>query len=127
MVNWKLICKNVDPKDIEEYGRFSEVPAGDHIIKGIVISSKSGNAYNILVSMNTPKLTSKSEVKLFCNCDDFKFRWAWVLNEHNALLSPQNFVLTPPKIMNKTHDLGCCKHIKVFLTLKEKQMLSTLQ
>jgi len=52
-----------------------------------------------------------SNVKVYCNCSDFQFRWAYVLDQHKALLHPENFVLEPPKNKNPGMTVGACKHL----------------
>jgi hypothetical protein len=46
--------------------------------------------------------------------------------DYDALLAPTSFILTPPKITNKTQDIGCCKHIKIFLQKKSKNQVNKI-
>ena len=126
MIQWKTLTKNISRKDMDDFGEFRETQHGNGILSGIVVSKGSGKAYSIQVHMNTDTLKSDSLVKVFCNCDNFKFQWAYVLHKHNALISPQNFILLPPKQTNPNLDIGCCKHIKVFLELAFEQQLKKL-
>ena len=102
-------------KDLLEFGQVTQIPAGDYNLRGFIVNNTTGKAYNIVLKMDTPKLVPETNFSVFCSCDDFKFRWAWVLNEHDSLLAPQTFILTPPKKTNSAHKLDVCKHIKVFL------------
>ena len=65
--------------------------------------------------MDTEQLQANSQIRCNCTCDDFQFRWAWVLNQKGALLDRQKYVLTPPNITNPKHVLGACKHINEFI------------
>lgn len=128
MVQWKNLIENSDIKDLEEFSVFREAENSDtnHMLHGVAVSKKSQKAYNIVCYMDTEKFTEHTKMQVNCNCDDFKFRCAYVLFKHQALLAPQNFVLTPPKVMNPTETLKTCKHIKLFLLLKEKSLLSKI-
>ena len=126
MVHWVELTKDIKPKDMLDFGEFRETKDEPGLIAGFVVSKGSGNAYSIQVQMDTHSLTDKSKVKVFCNCDNFKFQWAYVLHKHDALIAPQNFILLPPKITNPNQAVGCCKHIKVFLELKYKAELRRL-
>ena len=123
MIKWQDLIKNVNPRDIKEYSEIREGHSKNNIINGILFSKKSGKGYNIIVQTNTEKLLDNSLVRVYCNCDDFKFRWAYVLHKRDALLAPTTFILTPPKITNTAQDIGCCKHLKVFLEKKFKNEL----
>jgi hypothetical protein len=126
MINWQNLIKNVDQKDIEDYSELREGNSKPGMLNGILFSKKSGKGYNIVVQTNTDQLLPTSLVRVYCNCDDFKFRWAYVLHKHDALLAPTSFILTPPKITNKTQDIGCCKHIKIFLQKKSKNQVNRI-
>lgn len=126
MINWKVLTKNISQKDMDDFGEFRETHHGNGILSGIVVSKNSGKAYSIQVHMNTDMLTDNSLVKVFCNCDNFKFQWAYVLNKHNSLIAPQNFILLPPKQTNPDLTIGCCKHLKVFLELAYAHQLKRI-
>lgn len=126
MINWKLLTKNISKKDMDDFGEFRETHHGNGILAGIVVSKNSGKAYSIQIQMDTNELQVNSNIKVFCNCDNFKFQWAYVLHKHNALIAPQNFILLPPKQTNPNLDIGCCKHIKVFLELAHENQLRKL-
>lgn len=85
-------------------------------ILGVLVINKdpkSQKAYNILIQSNSYPITENSSVKVFCNCDNFKFQWAYVLDQKQSLLNPNNgqFILTPPKQTNPNQDIGVCKHV----------------
>lgn len=126
MIQWNQLTKNISKKDMEDFGEFRETQHENGVLAGFVVSKSSGKAYTIQVQMNTPTLKSDSMVKVFCNCDNFKFQWAFVLHKHNALIAPQNFILLPPKQTNPNQDIGCCKHIKVFIDLAYANQLKRL-
>ena len=65
--------------------------------------------------MDTEKLAANSKVRVACTCDDFKFRWAYILYQRGALLHPNRFVLEPPKITNPNMEINACKHIHTFI------------
>lgn len=87
----------------------------DYIIDGVVINKKSGKGYNVAIHMDTEQLTPKSNLKVYCSCSDFKFRWAYVLYKQGALLNPKEFVLEPPKKTNPDNKMNACKHIHTFM------------
>ena len=128
MIPWQTLIAQVDPKDIEEYGLFREssVLDKDHYLGGLVISKKTQKSYNIMCQLDTVKFEENSKVRVFCNCDDFAFRRAYVLAKQDALLRPHDFILTPPKKTNPNEILSVCKHIKVFLLLKYQKKLKTI-
>lgn len=126
MINWKTLTKNITRKDMDDFGEFRETHHGNGLLAGIVVSKNSGKAYSIQIHMDTNELSDKSQVKVYCNCDNFKFQWAYVLYKHNALIAPQNFILSPPNQKNPNQEIGCCKHIKVFLELAHEKQLRKL-
>lgn len=126
MINWQELTKNISSKDMNDFGEFRETKHDNHILSGFVVSKNSGKPYAIQIQMDTELFSLNSRVKVFCNCDDFKFRWAYVLHKFNALIAPQNFVLLPPKQTNPNMEIGCCKHIKVFLELANHTNLKKL-
>ena len=126
MVSWQELSKDINPKDMIDYGEFRETIHKDGILGGFVVSKQTGKAYAIQVQMDTLELQAASKVKVFCNCDDFKFRWAYVLHKFDGLIAPQNFILLPPKITNPNMVVGCCKHIKVFLEKAHDHSLARL-
>ena len=126
MINWKELTKGISPKDMIEYGEFRETHHDNHILSGFVVSKGSGKPYAIQIQMDTEHLAQNSKVKVYCNCENFKFQWAYVLYKHDALIAPQNFVLLPPKQTNPNMNVGCCKHIKVFLELAHDANLKRL-
>ncbi len=90
-------------------------PSNDYMLNGIVVSKKSGKAYNVEIQINTKTLEANSNVKVSCSCDDFKFRWAAVLHKEGALLNPKNFRLDEPKVTNPNGIQSACKHIHTFM------------
>ena len=126
MIPWKVLTKDIKEKDMLEYGEFREAKDNPGLIAGFVVSKQTGKSYSIQIQMDTNTLGTNTKIRAFCNCDDFKFRWAYVLHKFDALIAPQNFILLPPKITNPNMTPGCCKHIKVFLELKYHDNLRKL-
>lgn len=126
MIEWPLLTENISRKDMDDFGEFRESHHGNGILAGIVVSKGSSKAYSIQVQMDTDTLQKNSKVKVFCNCDNFKFQWAYVLHKYNALIAPQNFILLPPKQTNPNQNIGCCKHIKVFLEMAYNHQLKRI-
>ena len=126
MVNWKDLTKEIKPKDMLDFGEFRETKNEDGILAGFVVSKQSGKPYAIQIQMNTQTLQPNTKIKAYCNCDDFKFRWAYVLHKFDGLIAPQNFILLPPKQTNPNMEVGCCKHIKVFLEKASEHSLARL-
>jgi hypothetical protein len=123
MIHWKDLTKNISKKDMDDFGEFRETQHEGGILAGIVVSKQSGKAYSIRIHLDTEHLDNNTKVKVYCNCDNFKFQWAYVLNKYSALIAPQNFILLPPKQTNPDLKIGCCKHIKVFLELAYEKRL----
>jgi len=86
-----------------------------HKVDGVVVNKKSGKGYNIEIQMDTEELQKDSKLKVFCNCDDFKFRWAYVLDQKQALLYPSKFLLDSPKKTNPDQVMNACKHVHTFI------------
>lgn len=112
MINIKFLSK--EPKDITTMvvRKVSSLP---YIIRGAAVNKKTGKAYNIDIHMDTEDLSNKSNLKVACSCDDFKYRWAYSLHQKGALLNPKNFVLEPPKKTNPDLNINACKHIHAFI------------
>ena len=79
--------------------------------KEIVATVENKYRCEILKTDNIDYWNNNTNVKVFCSCSDFQFRWAYTLYKHGALLYAENFVLTPPKIKNPGNKVGACKHI----------------
>jgi len=97
----------------------------DFIVKGVVVNKKSGKGYNVEIHMDTQKLEKKSNLKVACSCDDFQYRWAYVLAQKGALLNPKRYVLEPPKKTNPDQNVNACKHIHTFLKVELDKSLKT--
>ena len=80
-----------------------------------MVNKKSQTGYTVKVEMDTPDLIQTSNIRCCCSCDDFQFRWAWVLDQRGALLDRSRYVLTPPVVKNPKFILGACKHINEFI------------
>jgi len=95
----------------------------DYRLTGVAVNKKSGKAYSLEVEMNTKKLEPDSMVKVACTCHDFKFRWAYALDQVGALLNRNMYVLKPAKITNPDNDTKVCKHLHTFMKLELEHML----
>lgn len=91
-----------------------KVQSAKNSLEGVVLNKKSHKAYNVTIKFDTPQLQKDSLVSVYCNCDDFKYRWAYPLFEKDALLNVRNFQLTPPEKTNPKGELNACKHIHAF-------------
>ncbi len=113
MVNIKTLDRT--PKDIRSMvTRKSSITPFN--IRGVAVNKKSGKAYNIEIQMDTEFLTSDSNVRVACSCDDFQYRWAYALFQKGALLNTKKYVLTPPNKTNPDLIMSACKHIHAFVT-----------
>ncbi len=97
----------------------------DYEIKGVVVNKKTSRGYNVEMQMDTEKLTSKSNLRVYCSCHDFKFRWAYPLSLEGALMHPNDFQLTPAKITNPDNLTNACKHIHIFVKYELDNALRT--
>ena len=110
-----LITKlSKEPKDFNTMVS-RKVPSIPYVVNGVVVNKKSGKAYNVEIHMNTEELSATSKVKVACTCDDFKFRWAYALDQKGALLNPKKFRLDPPTKTNPDESVNACKHIHTFI------------
>ena len=122
MINIMKLAK--EPKDYNDFVA-RKVSAQPYIVKGLVINKKTNKAYNIDIHMDTEELTQDTKVKVSCSCEDFKFRWAYVLYKEGALLNPNTFVLEPPKKTNPDQIMNDCKHIHAFVKNEMSGKLKT--
>ena len=97
----------------------------DYKVNGVAVNKKSGKGYNITIMMDTKELTMDSNVKVVCTCEDFKYRWAYVLYTKDALLNPKTFQLTPPEKTNPNEVMNACKHIHAFMKNEMEHKLKT--
>jgi len=83
-----------------------------------VVNSPSGSKYTVYVELqpkDTVKKLLKTEVKIFCSCNDFKYRSAYTLGkENNLFLAPSiekhlGIAITEPPRRVTTTNL--CKHL----------------
>lgn len=73
--------------------------------------SAIANGHQVFIQIYGDKISVKSPVKLYCDCDFFKYNLAYALYKQDSLLYPENFILTPPKKKNTSLTLSGCKHI----------------
>lgn len=120
MISISDMIKTVDAKDMEEFGSFRENPSSgqNKTLNGFVVSKKTEKIYRMQILMDTDDLTNDTKGAYYCDCQEFMYRCAYVLYTKKALLHPNLFVLTPPKVTNPNREVKLCKHLKVFLTRK---------
>lgn len=91
----------------------------ENVSNFIIINKISKTAYNVSLEYDkTKNLNINSNIRVVCNCDDFQFRWAYVLFTKDGLYNPHRLVLTPPVKTNPNQNIGCCKHISQILNEK---------
>jgi hypothetical protein len=89
-------------------------------ITKVRLTKKGGQLTKVVADSYTPGSSSKYEseieflpskkIKLSCSCDDFVYRFEWVLyRKGSADLVYGNG--EPPDETNPARTLGCCKHI----------------
>lgn len=90
------------------------------------VTSDTGHAHTVLLQIDPDfslKNWSSNKVRVFCDCNDFKFRSAYILNRRNSLFSNDNVKLAlgqaltdAPKSSNGTRTTLLCKHAFAALT-----------
>lgn len=75
------------------------------------IITSFANNHRVEILVLDSKIQISSNVKIFCDCDFFKFNLAFGLNKIGSLLHPEEFRLLPPKSKNTSLTLSGCKHI----------------
>ena len=53
---------------------------------------------------------SKSKLKVYCGCPDFKYTWAWALSQKGAAIVDASNE-DPPDVRNPGYKPGVCKHL----------------
>ncbi len=89
-----------------------------YVIFKFKVTSGSGKNYNVIIKTNPDfDLTNgyNNKVQIYCNCPDFKYRSAYILNRRNSLFTNDkiktwlgNALSDAPKSSSKTSLL--CKH-----------------
>lgn len=70
------------------------------------------NNHEVHIDIFNNRISSDTPVKVYCNCDFFKYNLAYSLLKNDGLLFPENFTkLFPPKSKNPGLSLSGCKHI----------------
>lgn len=85
-------------------------------IKAIKLKDKiqiltTANDHNVEINIIGDTINIKNPVKIYCDCDFFKYNLAYTLYKNNALLYPERFMLRPPRVKNLNMQLSGCKHI----------------
>lgn len=59
-----------------------------YVIFKLLVHSPSGSAYTVIIRLN-PDFNlqdwTNNKIKIYCNCPDFKYRSAYILNKHDSL------------------------------------------
>ena len=86
-------------------------------------SASVNNKYTTQVKKDSKgPWSTQASVKVDCNCADFMYRWAYVLNQNEGLIYPANYVDEPPKHKNPGMEVGACKHVnKVVKEILERE------
>ena len=71
----------------------------------------AANGHNVEIIIMDEKINIHSPVKIYCDCEFFKYNLAYSLHKNNALLHPKNFILSPPRKKNQSLQLSGCKHV----------------
>ena len=72
----------------------------------------SPQVYIVKIQSNTPTLKGTSEVKVSCDCHDFRYRCAYCLDQIDALMMEPSYLLTPPDKTNPgCKEIRACKHV----------------
>lgn len=89
-----------------------------YVIFKLEVTSETGNKYNVFIRVNPDFNLNNwvnNEVKIYCNCADFKYRSSYLLNKRNSLflndkikISLGQALTDAPKGKSKTTLL--CKH-----------------
>lgn len=89
-----------------------------YVIFKLKVTSDSGKSYTVIIKTNPDfdlNKWSNNKVKIFCDCPDFKYRSAYLLNKRNSLFSNEKVktllgqsLSDAPKSKTKTTLL--CKH-----------------
>lgn len=83
------------------------------------VNVKSSSTYKVIIEIgpqNDYRRVLNSEAKIYCQCADFKFRSAWVLNHTDNLFLNKNIetelsVALDQKPTNMNNTTTSCKHI----------------
>lgn len=62
-------------------------------------------------SRHITKAMAKRDVHVHCSCQDFKYRWHWVLARKDAAPTPVGPGAAPPDITNPRKLVAMCKHL----------------
>lgn len=82
--------------------------------EGILISCNANDKYTCNLFLFGKKININSKIKVNCDCESFKYEFAYTLNKHNALLDNEMFIkyiTKPPRKKNRYLIPTACKHI----------------
>jgi hypothetical protein len=107
--NYKNREKNLKNINLIEFEKKYNDTEFKFIIKGLIVGK---NRYTPEIEVYTATgIHITSPVKIFCNCDSFKFEFAYAVAKYDSLLHPENFILHRPKEKNQFVTASGCKHI----------------
>jgi hypothetical protein len=83
--------------------------SGSQVVKAVAEAYTPGSSAGTLYDVEI-EFKPKKKIKLGCSCDDFVYRFEWVLyNKGSADIQYGNGA--PPDDTNPARTLGCCKHV----------------
>ena len=107
LLSFPLTFKNLDPKiNAIDISDITAIRYNDRIVIHSV-----ANGHEVYIENLSDSIAAKNPVRVFCDCDFFKYNLAYPLYKTGSLLFPERFMLKPPKHKNTSMQLSGCKHI----------------
>ena len=106
-----------------------------YIIFRFQVTSDSGKTYDILVQTSPDydiDQWESNKVKIYCSCNDFKFRSAWDLNQRGNLFTNDRIKINLGQAITDKPKRGvspCCKHcfaVLQYLTQNYSNLMKTI-
>jgi hypothetical protein len=82
---------------------------------GFSKSQSSANVYNFEIQLEKMPLTLNTDIKLVCNCDNFKYQHQALLHKNNGLRVNKLLPKIAYKLPKKIKPLYICKHLEAAL------------
>lgn len=79
-------------------------------INNIIINGIANN-HNVKIIVNDIELRVGSPVMVTCDCDAFKYNFAYGMYKMKSLIDPEHFFLKPSKKKNPSMTISGCKHL----------------
>ena len=90
-----------------------------------IIISGVTNRHNQTIIFLDKEITYNTYVKVDCDCESFRFEFAYIIND--SLINPRSYPKVPPKNKNPKGVKGVCKHIIALANLIDKKKTSILR